>query len=255
MYARTRACVNIYTYLICIPFKIVYLFKYVKYVNLLAFYVNIFVYNVLNPLYLHCFYVSRKIILVFVMDINSIPNSLLDKFRGEFEVDPSVRALRVRESLLRSSMQYAEALLVAKIIDEMFNTFVDNRIESIRRDSKKVLFTDLPLPLKDKDEMTRRYIVCFMCSDIIESSVMDMNDILHRYDETLFIEKFDDIRAVMSMLKEKLKYLRNNSKYMDDSSWGDSCDNMYKMLLNKAGALMRHRKEVAEASEDDEDSK
>ena len=189
------------------------------------------------------------------MGRNSISNSLLDKLRGEFEVDPSVRALRVRESLLRSSMQYAEALLVAKVIDEMFSTFVDSRIESIRRDSKSILLADFPLPLKDKEAMMRCYIVCFMCSDIIESSVMDMNDILHRYDDTLFIEKFDDIRAVMSMLKEKLKYLRNNSKYMDDSSWGDSCDNMYKMLLNKAGALMRHRKELAEVGEGKVDSK
>lgn len=77
---------------------------------------------------------------------------------------------------------------------------------------------------------------------MIESAVIDMDDILHKYDKNLHMEMFNDIRQVMNMSKEKLKYLQENSGYMKDLVWGEKCDNMYEMIQNKASAIMRKRK-------------
>ena len=82
-----------------------------------------------------------------------------------------------------------------------------------------------------------------MCADIIKSSVQDMDSILHRHDKNMYMEMFNDIRQVMQMSKEKLKYLQENSGYMKDLVWGEKCDNMYEMMLSKAGAIMRKRKD------------
>jgi hypothetical protein len=81
-----------------------------------------------------------------------------------------------------------------------------------------------------------------MCSDIIETSVMDMNDILHRYDKDLNIELFNDIRQLMSMSKAKLKYLQENGDYMKGLAWADKCDDMFEMMKSKAGAIMKKTK-------------
>jgi hypothetical protein len=59
----------------------------------------------------------------------------------------------------------------------------------------------------------------------------------------MYMEMFNDIRQVMQMSKEKLKYLQENSGYMKDLVWGEKCDNMYEMMLSKAGAIMRKRKD------------
>jgi hypothetical protein len=77
---------------------------------------------------------------------------------------------------------------------------------------------------------------------MIESAVMDMDDILHKYDKDLNMEMFNDMRQVMDMCKSKLQYLQENSGYMSDLVWGDRCDDMYSMLKSKAGSIMNKRK-------------
>jgi hypothetical protein len=69
-----------------------------------------------------------------------------------------------------------------------------------------------------------------------------MDDILHRYDNNMYMEMFDDIKQVMSMSKEKLKYLQENSGYLKDLVWGEKCDNMYLLMRNKAKSIMNKRK-------------
>lgn len=98
------------------------------------------------------------------------------------------------------------------------------------------------MSIEDKEELMRRLLVCFMCADMIESSVIKMNVLLHKYDKNMYMEMFDDIREVMKLSQQKLKYLQENSGYMKDLAWADNCDNMYEMMLNKAGAIMRKRK-------------
>jgi hypothetical protein len=56
------------------------------------------------------------------------------------------------------------------------------------------------------------------------------------------MEMFNDIRQVMEMSEQKLSYLQKNSGYLKDLVWGEKCDNMYDMMLSKAGSIMRKRK-------------
>jgi len=91
--------------------------------------------------------------------------------------------------------------------------------------------------------LMKHLLVCFMCADIIKSSVQDMDSILHRHDKNMYMEMFNDIKNVMSMSEEKLRFLQHNSDYLKDLVWGEKCDNMYDMMLSKAGAIMRKKKE------------
>jgi len=124
----------------------------------------------------------------------------------------------------------------------LFNRVVYEYLENARSEVQQVDIATLDMPIKDKEELMKRLLVCFMCADIIESSVIDMDDILHRYDKNTYMEMFNDIRQVMSMAKEKLRYMQQNSGYMKDLVWGEKCDNMYAMMLSKAGSIMRKMK-------------
>ena len=99
------------------------------------------------------------------------------------------------------------------------------------------------MPIEDKENLMRHLLACFMCADIIKSAIQDMDSILHKYDKNMYMEMFNDIRQVMDMSEEKLHYLQENSGYLKDLVWGDKCDNMYEMMLSKAGAIMRKRKD------------
>ena len=99
------------------------------------------------------------------------------------------------------------------------------------------------IPRKDKDEMMEKLMVLFMCCDIIESSTIDLNDVLHRTNPNTDITTFSDLQQTLNLAKEKLKYLQETGDYMKDLVWADTCDNMYDMMCSKAKSIIRKRKE------------
>lgn len=176
------------------------------------------------------------------MNINDLPQGLLSKIREQFYATPKVRQMEVTRQMYIRKGNLTAALAMAHDIESLYNKCVFEYMEENRQKVEQVELASADIPVEDKEELMRQMLVCFMCADMIESSVIKMNDILHKYDKDMCIEMFDDIRSMMKMSEEKLKYLQENSGYMKDLAWADNCDNMYEMMLNKAGAIMRKRK-------------
>jgi hypothetical protein len=174
--------------------------------------------------------------------VSDIPQELMSKIRQSFEVEPRIRELRVQQQMMMRTGKYDVALALAQQIDVLFNRVVYEYLENARNEVEKVEIATMNISLSDKENLMRHLLVCFMCADIIESSVIDMDDILHRYDKNTYMEMFNDIRQVMSMAKEKLRYMQQHGGYMKDLVWGEKCDNMYEMMLSKAGSIMRKMK-------------
>ena len=98
------------------------------------------------------------------------------------------------------------------------------------------------VPLSDKEEMMEKLTVVFMACDIIESAVVDINDILHRTKPDVNITAFNDIRQLSEMVSEKLRYLEKFGDITKDDIWADKCDNMYEMMTSKAKSIINKRK-------------
>lgn len=177
------------------------------------------------------------------INIKDIPDSLLSLIKVRFDNDARVQNLRIRQNLCLRNGKLQAAMQIAEEIEALYAEVV--RIYLEEADKKQVSFdTDtMNLPQADKDRMLELLMVLFMCCDIIESSVVDVNDVLHRTKKDLKITTFDDINNSMKMAEEKLKYLSKNSEYMNDNAWSDHCNNMYKLMQNKAKSIIRRYKE------------
>lgn len=177
------------------------------------------------------------------INIKDIPDSLLSLIKERFDNDARVQNLRIRQNLCLRNGKLQAAMQIAEEIEELYAEVV--RIYLEEADKKQVSFdTDtMNLPQEDKDRMLELLMVLFMCCDIIECSVIDVNDVLHRTKKDLKITTFDDINNSMKMAEEKLKYLSKNSEYMNDNAWSDHCNNMYKLMQNKAKSIIRKYKE------------
>ena len=174
--------------------------------------------------------------------ISELPKELLDKIKAAFDAEPRVQRLRVQQQMLMRTGKYQDALDIAKYIETLFNECVYNYIEESENQVEKIDVASINMPLSEKEDLMKHLLVCFMCADIIKSSVQDMDSILHRHDKNMYMEMFNDIKQVMSMSEQKLQYLQDNSDYLKDLVWGEKCDNMYDVMLSKAGAIMRKRK-------------
>lgn len=174
--------------------------------------------------------------------VSDIPQELMSKIRESFESEPKIRELRVQQQMLMRTGKYDAALALAKQVDVLFNRVVFEYLENASNEVEQVDIATMEMPIGDKEDLMRHLLACFMCADIIKSSIQDMDTILHKYDKNMFMEMFNDIRQVMDMSEQKLRYLQQNSGYLKDLVWGERCDDMYDMILSKAGAIMRKMK-------------
>lgn len=176
------------------------------------------------------------------MDVKDLPKELLDRLRSTFDADPKVCEMRVHQQMLMRGGRYKEALEIAQGIELLFSRVVSEYLDSAKEEVEQVDVASIDMPVEDKEDLMKHLLACFMCADIIKSAIQDMDSILHRYDKNMYMEMFNDIKQVMDMSEEKLHYLQENSGYLKDLVWGDKCDDMYEMILSKAGAIMRKRK-------------
>lgn len=177
------------------------------------------------------------------LNIKDIPNEMLQQIRNQFESDVKVRRMRIRQNLLQRNGDYIQAVEIGKLIEALFATTVDNYMEEAKKEVETFSLEDVGIPNEDIEKFNEYAVAMFMACDIIQSCIMDINDVLHKTDKNLYFEQFNDIKELGEIVKNKLSFLQNNSKYMNNVFWGDKCDNMYSMMLNKAKAIIRKRKE------------
>ena len=178
-----------------------------------------------------------------MMNVTEIPSELVNKIRLRFEANKDVRLLRTAQQEAQRRGDYQKALYVGQQIDALWTICLDDYIKQAEEEVCEIDTETMAIPREDKDEMMEKIMVLFMCSDIIESATIDLNDILHRTNPDMDITTFRDLQQTLDMARQKLKYLQEKGDYMQDLVWADKCDNMYQVMSSKARSIIRKRKE------------
>ena len=178
-----------------------------------------------------------------MMNVNDIPRELYSKIQLRFESDKDVRLLRTAQQQAQRTGDFRKALKIAQDIDNLWTICLDDYLQQAEKEVGTIDTESSDIPRKDKDEMMEKIMVLFMCCDIIESSTIDLNDILHRSHPDVDITTFNDLKQALTMAREKLKYLQETGDYMKDLVWAEKCDNMYDLMQSKAKSIIRKRKE------------
>ena len=177
------------------------------------------------------------------LSIKDIPDDMLRQIRNSFEDDPQIKQMRIRQDVLLRSGYAVQDLEWGKKIESLFAKVVNNYIEEAANEAETFSLEEAGIPPEDIEKFNEYAVTMFMACDIIQSCIIDINDVLHKTDKDLHFEQFDDIKQIGEMVKSKLDFLQKNSKYMNNAFWGDKCDDMYSMMQNKAKAIIRKRKE------------
>ena len=176
------------------------------------------------------------------MTSKDIPDSMMANIREAFDRDPKVVEMRIHQHNLERSGNFHAALDVAEKIDYLFTRVVQEYIEEAEKECKNIHLNETGMPEQDIESLLECVVTLFMACDVIETAIMDANDIIHRTDKGLHFEMFDDLSRLSKMVRDKLQFMQENSGYGKDIVWADKCDNMYDMMRNKARSIIRKRK-------------
>lgn len=173
------------------------------------------------------------------LQIEDVPKEMLEQIKTQFEAAPQVREQRVAQQLAQRHGNYLKALEIGMKLDTVYNKTVTEYLKMAKAQSRKIKIENLGLSKEDGIQVKKCIFSLFMTCDIIESAIIDIDEVLHKYDKDVSFEFFNDIKELTKHARTKLQYLQKESKVLNDIYWGDKCDDMYRLMLNKAGALLR----------------
>lgn len=180
-----------------------------------------------------------------MLSVKDIPDEMMAHIREAFERDPQVVTLCTQRDLLLRQGKLQAALDMGKTIEHLYAKVVQAYIEEVEQEADKIQLAKCGIPDADMERINELVVTIFMCCDIIESCIIDTNSIIHRTDKELSFAMFNGFSQLAQMVKDKLKFLQQNSGYGKQLVWADKCDNMYEMMQSKARSIIRKRKEAS----------
>ena len=132
---------------------------------------------------------------------------------------------------------------VNKQIKDLWEITLKEYISSYTKTQESLTLASCGLDRIQQDKVNNILLSLFMCCDIIDTGIKDINDILHKKDGSLHFEEFSGIKDLADEVKRKIKFLYQETSYFEDTRMANANDNMYQMLLNKAKKLIREEEE------------
>lgn len=167
---------------------------------------------------------------------------LRQRLANSFREDPAIAKLEKKRDEYMMKKMFIQAMKTSEKINWLYEKKFEEYVKDAVEEARKVDLNKSGVPDDLKEKMNILYVTTFMACDIIESTVMDMNSAIRKYDENMCVEMFDDIKELSVKAKEKLKFFQETSGYLSTLVWGDKCDDIYEMMKNKAKKILKENK-------------
>lgn len=171
------------------------------------------------------------------IDISQIPEDVKNILREDFDKDPKICRMRIQAQTAQQRGDYLRALSLNQKIERLYDNVLYDYLSKINNTDVKDKLSNLGLSNEAIKEVMILVLTAFMSIDILNSCILDANDVIHRTNKDWSLEMFDEIKKLCTLVRAKMKNLYVNTRYLDDDTWGDIVDNMYKMAYNKAQSI------------------
>ena len=167
-------------------------------------------------------------------DINNASAEQLVKFHEQFYRGKEIKRLLEKKELHSRQRNYASLMLVNQEIEQKRVLAYVKYVKDMEASGYEVDVKSLGLPQEELEKLYIYYISVFIACDLIESAVMDMNNVVKRHHAKLSVEKFNDLLVLLRNVKKKLSMFHKDTEHADVNVWIERCDDMYQMIQSKA---------------------
>ena len=173
------------------------------------------------------------------LKIQEMPEYTIKALKEAFERRIEVRMLRNKSFALKQKGLYQQALTIEREIENLYQQCLATYMQDLEDELSDYNDKKEQIPFNDIKEIIHLIVTANMAIDILDSCIIDANDILKKTDKSLSLGMFNDISQLAAMAKHQMSLLSNTTKLLDHPVWGDVVDNMYMMMQNKAKAILR----------------
>ena len=168
------------------------------------------------------------------MTFDELPQEVKDTFKNAFYGRHDINVMLHEKNDLYKKGKFLQSMKVQSKINDLYRKAAEDFCKEMEKEVENIELKDLELPDEDKHAINTLALKMFMCCDIIDGAVKDINEILHRTDKNISYEQFDDILGISNSVKAKLRFFSKNALYLNTDAWGNETDNADRLIQNKA---------------------
>ena len=172
------------------------------------------------------------------MGANSLSEEQQKYIDSFFYTDVRVREIMIKIQQLKKQGKYYDALKEERYLEDLHARVIAEYLDAINKDAETIDLNTLNLPKEDVEELNTLFCSAMMITDMLDTCLRDMNDVLKRHDKTLSFESIDDINSLAKSLNFTLSKFYK-SKFGKNLIFSNETDNLYQMTKNKAAKVVR----------------
>ena len=114
--------------------------------------------------------------------LDTAPAELYQKFMEKFSQDKDVMKLEQKLQDHQRNKDYVQVLKLRQTLQKKKELAFDIYVNSVLYEGRRIDISTTDLPAEVKERMHILYVTAFIGCDIIESAILDMNDLLKKQD-------------------------------------------------------------------------
>ena len=126
------------------------------------------------------------------MTFKELPQEVQDTFKNAFYGRHDINLLLHEKNITLKCGKFLEAIAIQNKINNLLSQSAEGFAKQMEKEVQNIELKDLDLPEEDNYSINILALKMFMCCDIIDGAIKDINTILHKTDEGIYYEQFDD---------------------------------------------------------------
>lgn len=173
------------------------------------------------------------------LTIEQLPKSIQDKLADTIELNPVIKSLRAKLENARQKRDYVTMARMQHNIMELKRYIESEYLKQNLEMKKRVAEFKSNMSEDDQEILSIHSNMIIMLADMLESCVMEVNEVFERNNPAWRIEMFDRLKQLGRECADQIKWMSQETDDFYQLTFADTADNVTEMVRNKVKSLLR----------------
>ena len=165
--------------------------------------------------------------------IEQLTKSIQDKLVDTIELNPAIKALRNNLEKCRQKKDYIGMARCQHQIQEMKHYIEEKYLQENSVFRKRVADFKSNMSEEDQEILSINSNMVILLADMLETCVMDINDVFQRNHPEWRVEMFDRLKTLSRECADQIKWMSKETDMYYQTTFADIADNITEMVKNK----------------------
>lgn len=171
--------------------------------------------------------------------IEQLPKSIQDKLSEVIELNPAIKSLRLKLEKCRQKRDYIGMARCQHQLQQFKHCIEDEYMRQNLAYRKKIIDFKSTMSDDDQEVLAINSNMIILLADMLESSVMEIQEVFGRSNPAWKMEMFDKLQALGRECADQIKWMSQETDMYYQTTFADVADSITVMVRNKVKSLLR----------------